>query len=84
MQQLTEGHDTGVCLGRRQECGDPGWWEGEGGRGGRQSDARTTNQPCALFALTQASELIAATSRKGGALLSRGQGSCQVIRSLGW
>lgn len=62
-------------------------WPGAGagrGRGGRQSDARTTNQPCALFALTQASELIAATSRKGGALLSRGQGSCQVIRSLGW
>lgn len=24
MQQLTEGHDTGVCLGRRQECSDPG------------------------------------------------------------
>lgn len=51
--------------------------------GGRQSDARTTNQPCALFALTQASQLIAATSGKGGALLSRGQGSCQVIARSG-
>lgn len=55
----------------------------QGGRGGRQSDARTTNQHCALFALTQASELIAATSGKGGALLSRGQGSCQVIARSG-
>lgn len=41
MQQLTEGHDTVVCLGRRQECGDPM---------GHQSDTRTANQPGALFA----------------------------------
>lgn len=57
-QQLTEGHDTGVCLGRRQECGDPRE---------SQRDARTTNQPSALFALAQASELIAATTREGSA-----------------
>lgn len=41
-QQLTEGHDTGVRLGRRQECSDPEEC---------QLDGHNTNQACALYAL---------------------------------